>query len=97
MSRLAVIEAACSSCAHRNAALISLGKYEEPRSIQVYWSTRPRANWVLLVPFSQRTSARSAHSGALTVSAPPSPAMTFFDSWKLMAAACPIEPSGRPL
>ena len=52
-SRRAVISRACSSCAHRNAAMISLGRNEEPRSTQVYLSTSPRKNALRLVPFSQ--------------------------------------------
>ena len=92
-----MIDSACSSCAQRNAALISLGRYDEPTSIHEYLSTTPRENRFRFVPFSHRISARSTHSGRLTIKAPPSPAITFLVSWKLTAEASPIDPSGRPL
>ena len=77
--------------------MISPGRYDEPRSTQVYLSTWPRKNWPRLVPFSQMISARSTKRGSLISSAPPSPEMMFFVSWNDSAAMWPMLPSGRPL
>ena len=94
-SRRAVISSASSSCAQRNAALISLGAYELPTSTHEYLSTWPRKNRCRFVPLSSRISARSRYVGSLISSAPPSPQCTFFVSWKLSAASGPKLPSGR--
>ncbi len=66
-------------------------------STQVYLSTSPRKNWLRLVPFSRRISARSTKRASLTRSAPPSPLMMFLVSWKDTVARWPMLPSGRPL
>ena len=63
----------------------------------MYLSISPRRNWLRFVPLSRMISARAAKSGALTRSAPPSPAVTFFVSWKLVAARSPSRPAGRSL
>ena len=95
--RRCVIASASSICAHRNAATISPGRYDEPRSTQVYLSTWPRKNWLRLVPFSRMISARSTNRGSLISSAPPSPRD---DVLRLVeadsAARWPMPPSGRP-
>ena len=65
-------------------------------STQVYLSTCPRKKRLRSVPFSWTISEREIRSGSLTSSAPPSPHMTFFVSWKLSAATLPMLPSGRP-
>ncbi|MGC4037790.1 MAG: hypothetical protein QM764_17640 [Chitinophagaceae bacterium] len=54
-----MIDSASSICAARNAARISLGRYDEPMSTHVYLSTWPRKNCERLVPFSRMISARS--------------------------------------
>ena len=42
---------ASSICAHKNAAMISPGRYDEPIFNQVYLSTWSRKNLLRLVPF----------------------------------------------
>ncbi|MNY28846.1 hypothetical protein D3C86_1628480 [compost metagenome] len=78
-----MICSAFSSWAHRNAAINSLGRNEEPTSCQVYLSTSPRKKRLRSVPFSRMISARTAKAGSFTSRAPPSPEMTFLVSWKL--------------
>ena len=75
---------------------MSDGSALEPTSTQVYLSTRPRNMRLRLVPFSRMISARSAWRSSLMTSAPPSPQLMFFVSWKLRAARLPKVPSGRP-
>ena len=66
--------------ANKNAAMISLGKYDEPTSTQVYLSTWPQKNLLRLVPFSRIISARSTKAESLISNAPPSPEIIFFVS-----------------
>ena len=56
----------------------------------------PRRKALRFVPFSRAISARAASSGSWIASAPPSPQLTFFVSWKLRQPASPSVPSARP-
>ena len=78
-----------------NAAISSLGRYEEPISRNVYLFTWPLKKRLRLVPFLRMISPRSANDGSLTTSAP-SPDTRFLLSWKETAARCPSAPAGRP-
>ena len=60
-----------SNCAHRNAAIISEGKKEDPISTHPYLSTSPLKKADLLVPFSHIISALSANCASLIASNPP--------------------------
>ncbi len=48
------------------------------------------------MPFSRAISARATARGPARTSAPPSPQLTFFVSWKLRQPASPSVPSARP-
>ncbi len=67
------ISSMCSSCAYKNAAMISDGKKELPISTQLYLSTSPRKKADRFVPFSQIISALLINLSSLITSIPPSP------------------------
>ena len=69
--------------ADRNAAMISLGRYDEPMSTQVYLSTSPRKNCAAVGALLADDLGALDQRASLTSSAPPSPEMTFLVSWKL--------------
>ena len=67
-------------------------------SIHVYLSISPRRNWLRFGALvADDLGARGEVWRVDETEAPPSPAVTFFVSWKLVAARSPSRPAGRSL